>query len=51
MRYEPSWDKLRKACPPGQPKSLRSDGSNLPWIVMHLQQEAPDLFPGLGRTY
>ncbi|MDZ7956070.1 methylation-associated defense system AAA family ATPase MAD3 [Nostoc sp. DedQUE09] len=44
MRYEPSWSVLRKACPPGQPKTLRKDGYNLPWLVLNLQQEQPDLF-------
>lgn len=44
MRYEPSWQMLRKACPPGQPKNLRADGANLPWLVMNLQREEPDLF-------
>lgn len=44
MCYEPSWSVLRKACPPGQPKTLRKDGSNLPWLVLSLQQEQPELF-------
>ncbi|MEO1433801.1 MAG: AAA family ATPase [Cyanobacteria bacterium J06633_8] len=44
MRYEPSWEMLRKACPPGQPKNLRPDAANLPWLVMNLQQKEPDLF-------
>lgn len=44
MRYEPSWSLLRRACPPGQPKTLRSDAANLPWLVLNLQQQEPDLF-------
>ncbi|AFY57398.1 putative ATPase [Rivularia sp. PCC 7116] len=44
MRYEPSWEMLRKACPPGQPKNLRADAANLPWLVMNLQQQEPNLF-------
>lgn len=44
MRYEPSWSMLRRACPPGQPKTLRSDAANLPWLVLKLQKEQPDLF-------
>ncbi|BAZ10920.1 hypothetical protein NIES4071_27440 [Calothrix sp. NIES-4071] len=44
MRYEPSWALLRRACPPGQPKTLRSDAANLPWLVLNLQQQEPDLF-------
>jgi predicted ATPase len=44
MRYEPSWSLLRRACPPGQPKMLRPDAANLPWLLLNLQQEQPDLF-------
>ncbi len=44
MRYEPSWALLRRACPPGQPKTLRSDAANLPWLVLNLQQQEPNLF-------
>jgi predicted ATPase len=44
MRYEPSWSMLRRACPPGQPKTLRSDAANLPWLVLSLQTEQPDFF-------
>lgn len=44
MRYEPSWSLLHRACPPGQPKNLRSDAANLPWLVLNLQQQEPDLF-------
>jgi predicted ATPase len=44
MRYEPSWSVLRRACPPGQPKTLRPDAANLPWLVLNLQQQQPDLF-------
>ncbi len=44
MRYEPSWSLLRRACPPGQPKILRQDAANLPWLVLSFQQEQPDLF-------
>lgn len=44
MRYEPSWSMLRRASSPGQPKTIRSDAANLPWLVLSLQQEQPDLF-------
>ena len=44
MRYEPDWSKLRKASTPGQPKTIRSDAANLPWLVMNLKEEKPDLF-------
>jgi predicted ATPase len=43
MRYEPSWSMLRRACPPGQPQSLRSDAANLPWLVLNLQKQEPEL--------
>lgn len=44
MHYEPSWSMLRQASSPGQPKTIRSDAANLPWLVLSLQQEQPDLF-------
>lgn len=44
MRYEPSWSMLRRASSPGQPKTIRSDAANLPWVVLSLQEEQPDLF-------
>jgi predicted ATPase len=44
MCYEPSESMLRKAFPPSQQKTLRSDAANLPWLVLNLQKEQPDLF-------
>jgi len=35
---------MRKASPPGQGKGFRPDGSNLPWVIARLKQEAPDRF-------
>jgi predicted ATPase len=32
------------ACPPGQPKTIRTDAVNLPWLVLRLQHEQHDLF-------
>jgi hypothetical protein len=34
MRYEPNWAILRAACPPGQPKRIRADAANLPWLAL-----------------
>jgi predicted ATPase len=42
--YQPAWSKLRQACPPGQPLTLRADAVNLPWLVMNLKQQNPDSF-------
>ncbi len=44
MQYRPNWSLLRKACPPGQPKTIRADGANLPWLILSLKQQQPDLF-------
>ena len=35
---------IRQASPPGKGKIFRPDGSNLPWVVMELEKEAPDRF-------
>ncbi len=35
---------MRKPSPPGMPKSFRTDGSNLPWVVDRLRTEYPDKF-------
>ncbi|MBW1677067.1 MAG: AAA family ATPase [Deltaproteobacteria bacterium] len=35
---------MRKPSPPGQPKTFRPDGSNLPWAVEHFQSNNPDNF-------
>jgi hypothetical protein len=44
MRYEPHWPSLHQACPPGQPKTIRADAVNLPWLVLRLQHEQHELF-------
>lgn len=46
MRYEPNWATLRTACPPGQPKQIRADAANLPWLVLWLKQDYPERFQG-----
>ncbi|MCP4656980.1 MAG: ATP-binding protein [bacterium] len=35
---------IRKASPPGRIRTLKSDGSNLPWIVEDLKKKAPERF-------
>lgn len=35
---------LRRASPPGQVRGFKPDGSNLPWVVQHLSEEAPQRF-------
>lgn len=42
--YQPAWARLRQACPPGQPPTLRADAINLPWLVLNLKQQNPDSF-------
>jgi predicted ATPase len=44
MRYEPNWSILRAPCPPGQPRLIRADGANLPWLVLWLKQDSPARF-------
>ena len=39
----PDWEEMRFACPPGQPKSITSDGRNAPWLALDLKREgAPE---------
>lgn len=33
---------IRQASPPGQGRTFRPDGSNLPWVVSELERQAPD---------
>jgi len=35
---------IRKASPPGKGKTFRTDGSNLPWVIEHLQASEPQKF-------
>jgi predicted ATPase len=35
---------VRRASPPGQGRALRSDGSNLPWVIENLRTKAPERF-------
>lgn len=42
--FDPKWEHLRKASPPGLPKKLMSTGENLPWLALRLQQADADRF-------
>lgn len=44
LSYAPNMQKLHQACPPGQPKIMAADAANLPWMVLDLKQESPDMF-------
>ncbi len=44
ISYEPSWDKLRTASPPGQGSVLKSDASNLPWLLLNLKNHDLDRY-------
>ena len=33
---------IRKASPPGQGKNFKADGSNLPWVIQHLEDTDPN---------
>lgn len=44
VRYEPYGSALHRACPPGQSNIIRPDAVNLPWMVLNLQQERPEMF-------
>jgi len=44
LAYNPNIAELHRACPPGQPKTLRADAVNLPWMVLELKQTRPLMF-------
>lgn len=35
---------MRRPSPPGQPRSFRTDGSNLPWVIEDLKNRSPSAF-------
>jgi predicted ATPase len=35
---------IRRASPPGQVRSFKPDGSNLPWVIDNLERKSPDRF-------
>ncbi len=40
--FDPNWNNLRAASPPGLPPQVTADGLNLPWLAMNLQKKAQD---------
>lgn len=44
LSYVPNLQELHKACPPGQPRTIRADAANLPWMVLSLKQDRPHMF-------
>lgn len=42
--FEPDWNQLRTASPPGLPLQVTADGRNLPWLALRLKSEAPEQF-------
>ncbi|OKI64314.1 methylation-associated defense system AAA family ATPase MAD3 [Micromonospora sp. CB01531] len=42
--FDPDWAQLRQAAAPGDPLRVLPSGRNLPWLVLHLQQEDPQGF-------
>lgn len=35
---------MRNASPPGQARTFKTDGSNLPWVIEHLRDQSPQRF-------
>ena len=46
LAYARDVAEMHKACPPGAEylRAIRADAANLPWMVLDLKQERPDLF-------
>jgi predicted ATPase len=44
LSYAPNIHELHKASPPGQPRTIKANAANLPWMVLSLKQERPDMF-------
>ena len=42
--FDPVWNGLRMASQPGLPSRVTADGLNLPWLALHIRDEAPDYF-------
>lgn len=42
--FDPTWPALRNPAPPGQPATLISSGTNLPWLARGLQHSDPARF-------
>lgn len=42
--FDPKWNSLRSACPPGFARGIVSDGSTMPWLAVDLQNQNPSRF-------
>jgi predicted ATPase len=42
--FNPDWNQLRMASPPGLPLQLMGSGRNAPWIALELQRNDPERF-------
>lgn len=43
-RFVPDGSLIRKTSPPGQGWKLKPDGANLPWALLHLQENHPERY-------
>ncbi|MFJ6665569.1 AAA family ATPase [Streptomyces sp. NPDC091383] len=39
--YDPDWERLREAAPPGDELAVRPDARNTPWLALHLYETDP----------
>ena len=44
VSYDPDWDLLRQAAPPGDPATVVPDGRNTPWLARWLRETDPEGF-------
>lgn len=42
--FDPKWNTLRSATPPGQGSSIATNGSSMPWLALELQKADADRF-------
>jgi len=42
--FDPKWDTLRSASPPGYALGITTNGSTMPWLALDLQKNDPDRF-------
>lgn len=42
--FDPNWQQMSNASPPGQPERLLASGSNIPWLALALKQQDKERF-------
>lgn len=42
--FDPKWNTLRSASPPGKTTSITTNGSSMPWLALELQEQDPKRF-------